>query len=119
MISDTRDSLCASYTQRGKNWTGTGLWYGSLPNWIKNDGSTCLIVGFYGLKIILDAVGGNGTHVDDEGTSQLGQISSLLGVIGHDGARSHAEGDISSKVLNDLSPPYLSALQAQRRKYEV
>lgn len=74
-----------------------------IPNRIEDDGSSSGVVCLECLDMVLQTFRCHGAHVDDKGASQLGQVSGLFGVVGHDGASANSEGDISGEVLHDLS----------------
>lgn len=74
-----------------------------IPNRIEHDGPSNGVVCLKCLDMVFQAFGRHGAHVDDEGAPQLGQISGLFGVVGHDGASANSKGDIGSEVLHDLS----------------
>jgi hypothetical protein len=80
------------------------VWNGcrNVPNGIEEDWPACGVVGLECLDVVLEAVWGDGAHVDDEGASQLGQVGGLLGVVCHDGACADCEADIGGEVLDDL-----------------
>lgn len=74
-----------------------------IPNRIEHDGPSNGVICLQCLDMVLQAFRRHGAHVDDEGASQLGQVSGLFGVVGHDGASADSKSDIGRKVLHNLS----------------
>lgn len=90
---------------RGKGIKGVIM---DIPNRIEHDGSSSGVICLQCLDMVLQAFGRHSAHVDDEGASQLGQVSGLFGVVGHDGASANSKGDVGGKVLHNLSMDAIS-----------
>ncbi|KAL3964628.1 hypothetical protein ACCO45_001632 [Purpureocillium lilacinum] len=71
------------------------------PTGSRDDGPPSVIVRLERLEVVIQSVRGHGSHVDDERTTQTGEVSGLVGVVCHDRARTHGEGDVCGDVLDD------------------
>lgn len=71
------------------------------PNRIKNNRPPYVVVRPEGPEVVSQAVGRDGSHIDDEGAAgDAGEVGGLLAVVRHDGASADGERYVGRQVLH-------------------
>ena len=76
-----------------------------LPNGVQDYGSVSLVISLNCLEIVLEAIGSNASHADNESAAEFGEISCFFGVAGPARTGSDSKSYICGAILDHAVNP--------------